>query len=143
MKEFPGEYDHWCFACGKQNPRGLHLEFTIEGEEYVTTFTPGPVHQGYPGIMHGGIICTLLDEVMGRYLWKQGLTAPTAELRVRFRRPVPINEPLQVRGRVVNRRGRVIEMEASLILLRDQQVAATATGKFIQIKEGGLTDGQN
>lgn len=136
MKEFLDEYDHWCFACGRQNPRGLHLEFQVEGEEYVTRFIPQDWHQGYPGIMHGGLISTLLDEVMGRYLWQQGINAPTVELTVRFRRPVPIQEPVEVRGRVVEQKGRRFEMEARLILLNSGEVAASATGKFLQIREG-------
>lgn len=136
MKQFQDEYDHWCFACGKQNPQGLHLQFAEEGEEYVTRFTPEPWQQGYPGIMHGGLISTLLDEVMGRYLWQKGITAPTVELTVRFRRPVPIQESVEVRGRIVEQKGRKFEMEARLILHSSGEVAATAIGKFLQIKEG-------
>src|SRR5215471_15613051 len=55
-----------CFACGARNPSGLHLIFRREGDEIVTEYTPEPVFQGFPGVAHGGIIATLLDETLNR-----------------------------------------------------------------------------
>jgi len=60
-----------CFACGKRNPIGLHLDFRFEGDEYVTEFVPQEVHQGFPGIIHGGLIATVLastDAVLLSYV---------------------------------------------------------------------------
>ena len=51
-----------CFVCGVNNPIGLHLDFWMDGEQVWTDFTPGREHQGYPGVMHGGLVATLLDE---------------------------------------------------------------------------------
>ncbi len=56
----------WCFACGKDNPIGLKMEFTMDAEECVAYFTPRQEHQSYDGRMHGGLISVLLDEIMGR-----------------------------------------------------------------------------
>lgn len=125
---------HMCFGCGKANPIGLHLDFTEEGEIYSTVFVPGENHQGYPGIMHGGIASTLMDEVMGRYLWAKGIIAPTAELTVRFKVPVPIGQPVTVTGQVAAQKGRLFKTQSRLILA-DGTVAIEAEGKFIAAKD--------
>lgn len=118
----------WCFVCGKDNPIGLHLRFSEENEVYVSHFTPGPEHQSYDGVLHGGIISTLLDEIMGRYIYAKGLTAVTAKLEVRFRTPTPIGEPLTIKGQIVGRKGAMYEM-AGTISLSDGTV--TAEGKAL------------
>ena len=59
--------NEWCFACGRLNPCGLKLAFEESDDTYITHFTGEPEHQGYDGIMHGGIVSTLLDEIMARY----------------------------------------------------------------------------
>ena len=71
--------------CGKSNPIGLKLEFAIEGDEYVTYFTPEKEHQGWVGIVHGGIVSTVLDEVMARSCTSTGINAVTGEMTVRFK----------------------------------------------------------
>lgn len=125
---------HMCFGCGKANPIGLQLDFTEEGEIYKTVFVPGENHQGYPGIMHGGIASTLMDEVMGRYLWAKGIIAPTAELTVRFKAPVPIGQPVTVTGQVTTQKGRLFKTQSRLTLA-DGTVAIEAEGKFIAAKD--------
>ena len=71
--------DQWCFACGAENPHGLRLSgFRREGDDYVVEFTPQRHHQGWQGITHGGIAATILDEVMTRILYEQGLEVVTA-----------------------------------------------------------------
>lgn len=124
---------HMCFGCGKANPIGLQLDFTEEGETYKTVFTPGENHQGYPGVMHGGIASTLVDEVMGRYLWAKGIIAPTAELTVRFKAPIPIGKPVTVTGQVSAHKGRLFKTHSQLTL-EDGTVALEAEGKFIVTK---------
>lgn len=122
--------DKWCFACGPDNPHGLHLTFRFEGDECVCDFVPQRCHQGWAGIVHGGIISTLLDETMTRMLCDAGTPAVTADLRVRLKQPVPVGAPLQVRARVRERRKRVIQAEAEVIL-SDGAVAATAEAKLM------------
>ena len=71
----------WCFACGKDNPIGLKMEFTMDAEECVAYFTPRQEHQSYDGRMHGGLISVLLDEIMGHYLFvTEGKPAYTAKI---------------------------------------------------------------
>lgn len=128
--------DHWCFACGTENPHGLRLaDIHLEGEECVCSFVPQPWHQGWAHIVHGGITATLLDEIMTHVLWRRGYDGVTAEMAVRFKRPVPVGEPLAVRARIVRRRGRLAETEGQ-VLLSDGSIAAQATAKFAVTERG-------
>lgn len=119
------DVNQWCFACGRANPIGLKLEFKEENETYMTTFTAGPEHQGYDGIVHGGIVSTLLDEITARYIYSKGYNAVTARLEVRYRQPTPIGVPLTVTGRITNHRGKLYEL-AGIIKLPDGTVTAEA-----------------
>ena len=119
-----------CFACGRENPHGLRLEFRFEGDEYVTEFTPRDEHQGWAGIIHGGLTATLLDEVMTRMCWEQGLNVATARLEVRYHKPIPVGRKTVTRGRIRRRRGRFVEAAAE-VYLEDGSVAASGTGLFL------------
>ena len=129
--------DQWCFACGPENPHGLHLQFRWEGDDYVCDFVPERVHQGWAGVTHGGIISTLLDEVMTRMLCTDDAAVVTAELKVRFRSPAPTGEPLQLRARSVGGRLRLHQAEAEATL-KDGTVVATATAKLMEV-EGDMS----
>jgi len=120
------ERNQWCFACGVKNPIGLKLTFAEEGDKYVARFTAGPEHQSYDGIVHGGIVGTLLDEIMARYPYRKGLNSVTARLEIRYRQPTPVGQELTVTGWVVRERGRIYEM-AGEVALADGTV--TAEGK--------------
>ena len=120
------ELNQWCFACGKDNPIGLKLKFIENDDSYTTTFTGGLEHQSYDGIMHGGLVSTLLDEVMARYINIKGFNAVTARLEVRYRHPTPIHQPLNVTANIVSQRGKLYELK-SVITLPDGTV--TAEGK--------------
>lgn len=122
------EQNQWCFACGKLNPIGLKLDFREEDNTYITNFTAGPEYQSYDGIVHGGIVSTLLDEIMARYIHAKGVNAVTARLEVRYRHPTPIGQELTVIGRIINQRGKMYEM-AGEIRLPDGTV--TAQGKAV------------
>ena len=122
-----------CFGCGRQNPIGLQLDFEeIEGE-YITRFVGKPEHQGYDNIMHGGIVSTLLDEIMARYVYAQGLTAVTARLEVRFLAPTPIGTELTVTGRLASSRGRLYELTGN-IRLPDGTITAEGQAKVFVVK---------
>ena len=125
--------NQWCFACGPLNPMGLKLTFA-EGQDgsYITHFTGQPQHQGYDGIMHGGIISTLLDEIMARYLYTKGMNAVTARLEVRYLKPTPIGVPLLIKGRIIRHRGRMYETEGT-VELPDGTVTALGSAKVFII----------
>ena len=120
--------NQWCFACGTQNPLSLKLTFEEQDGAYITHFTGQPQHQGYDGIMHGGIVSTLLDEIMARYLYAKGMNAVTARLEVRYLKPTPIGVPLLIKGRIVRHRGRVYETEGT-VELPDGTVTALGAAK--------------
>jgi acyl-coenzyme A thioesterase PaaI-like protein len=123
-----------CFGCGSENPRGLGLRFRREDGRAVAEFTP-PAHlQGYPGVVHGGGVVTMLDEAMGWAAYWQGLWAMTARLTTRFRRPVPLEEPLTVSGWVVRDRGRILTLRAEL-RSRAGRLLAEAEGTFVRVSD--------
>lgn len=124
-----------CFACGEENPIGLKLDFRFEGESLVSTFRPAEIHSGYPGVVHGGIVCTLLDEAMAKLLWYKGYEAYTASLNVRFRHKTVVGKLVRCTGRVTDRRGRVFVCYADL---RDEEgrLLAEATGKYVAAAQG-------
>ena len=79
----------WCFACGKDNPTGLHMRFELDDDKCTAYFTPRREHQSYPGRMHGGLVAVLLDEVTGNYLFaKEGKPSYTAKIEIRYRQPL-------------------------------------------------------
>ena len=102
-----------CFGCGKNNPNGLQLIFRHQGDALVTDFTPGGTHEGWPGIVHGGIISTLLYEVMENLACRNGTVAMMRDMEVNFRRPAKI--------------GRRITAVARLELSADREMSVTAT----------------
>ncbi len=122
--------DSFCFACGKDNPFGLHMEFVDEGEDYVCRWQPQPHHQGWAKILHGGLVCTLLDEVMTWRLVSRGHQAVTAEITVRLKRPTPLDQELTIRARIVRKRLKLFELEGE-ITLPDGTITATAQAKFM------------
>ncbi len=124
--------DSMCFACGEDNPIGLHLSFSVLSEDEIqTNFVVKEEHQSYDGMMHGGLMAVLLDEVMGKLLSLKGLYAPTAKLEIRYRKEVCVGEKLTIYGRIVSMRGRMIEMEAKTEQA-DGNIAAEAKGKFMK-----------
>lgn len=126
------EQNSWCFACGKSNPIGLKLSFYEQDDCYFSDFIAAKEHQGYDGIVHGGIVSTLLDEIMARYIYAKGLKAVTAELRVRYHKPTPIAEKLSLKGYITKQNKRFYEM-ASELKLADGTLCASATAKIIVI----------
>jgi len=126
--------NQWCFACGTKNPIGLQLVFIEKDEHYMTTFTAGPQHQGYDGIMHGGLVSTILDEVMAGYLYAKGFKAVTAKLQVRFRKPSPIGQQLTITGKIVGKRGNMYEL-VSEVTLPDGTITAEGKATIAVLEE--------
>lgn len=117
-----------CFVCGLENPAGLRLVFYETGPGEVTaTYTPPDQFQGYPGVLHGGIVASLLDEVGGRVVMigDHHHFMLTAKMEVKYRRPTPLGQALTVYGRLVKQRGRLALAHAEL-RLADGAVTAEA-----------------
>jgi acyl-coenzyme A thioesterase PaaI-like protein len=127
------QFQATCFACGSDNPRGLQLKFRVDPDGTATaSFVPGSEWEGSRGIVHGGIVTTLLDEAMAKAVAAIGCKAMTAELRVRFRQYAETGERLQVRGWVVRQKTRLIETEA-LLVATDGSERAHAWAKFLAV----------
>ena len=129
--------DHNCFGCGRLNPHGLRLAFHRLPEEpgVWAPFTPLPDHEGYAGLVHGGIISTLLDEAMAWALYAREIWSVTARMSVTFRKPVAVGEPTRAIGRLVADRGRLLEAAGELRRERDDVLLAEATATFIRVPE--------
>jgi acyl-coenzyme A thioesterase PaaI-like protein len=118
-----------CFVCGPDNPAGLQIVFRLDGEVCRATFTPGPNHCGYDQQCHGGILFSVLDDVMANWLFLQGQRAHTAKCAVRFRKPVPIGTRLELEGRLVKSKGRLAVLQG--LALRDGEAVAEAEATFM------------
>jgi acyl-coenzyme A thioesterase PaaI-like protein len=126
---------HHCFACGTTNQRGLGLFLHVEPRIAWTTLTLERDFQGWDGIAHGGIIATILDEVMAWSLAGTDDWGVTARMAIAFRAPVPIDVPLRAEGRIAQQRRRVIETTGRLLSVVDGSVLATATGTYVAADE--------
>lgn len=121
-----------CFVCGKKNPIGLQLEFELVDDMYMAYFTPNENHQSYDGIVHGGIISALLDEIMGKYVWVlTGQPAFTARLEVRYRRHGEIGKQLCLESRIVRSKGKLYEVEGKLWQVDGGIMIADGTAKVM------------
>ncbi len=130
--------NNWCFACGKENPNGLHMNFEINDSECIAYFTPQREHQSYNGRMHGGLVAVLLDEVTGNYLYcKEGKPAYTAKMEIRYRQPLNIGEEVLCVGREIRRKGRMVEMQGT-ISRKDGTLLAELLSKMIIADEKSM-----
>jgi acyl-coenzyme A thioesterase PaaI-like protein len=96
---------------------------------------PTDAFEGYGGIIHGGIICTILDEVMAWSLYRERTWAVTGQLHTRFRKPMVVGEGVRATGRIVKDRGRVIEMQAEIRREIDGLLIADGTATFFRVPE--------
>ena len=124
-----------CFVCGEKNPGGLQLHFEIDPEKQTlkTTFVASPVYQGYDGIVHGGIISTLLDEAMAKLAYELGYQTITASLEIRFKLPAPILQPLHVYGEITEVSHRLVKAKAR-VEQRDGTILAVGTSNLLRQK---------
>lgn len=132
--------DGKCFACGPDNPIGLHLQFAPEDYGVSARITLGDQFQGWRGIAHGGIAMSLLDEAMAHAAGHSGYRGVTASVNVRFRKPVPLGIPLVLEGRVTWMRRTVLGVDA-LLKTVDGVTLAQADGRFVA--QGRIEDARD
>ncbi len=132
-----------CFVCGASNSAGIHVRFyEQEDGSLLARFTGSEQHQGYPGRMHGGVITAVLDETMGRAIMihhGEAIWGVTAELHIRFRKPVPLGVELTAVGRIVADKSRVFEGTGE-IYLPDGTVAAEGNGRYVKLDIRQIAD---
>jgi acyl-coenzyme A thioesterase PaaI-like protein len=128
--------NHHCVGCGRLNPHGLKLSFFVDPDGSVwADWTPAREQEGYSGIAHGGLITTVLDEVMGWVLSYREIWAVTGRLSVNFRKPVEIGVPTRARAWILNDHGRKIDVCADLLRREDGLLLADASGVFVRVPE--------
>jgi uncharacterized protein (TIGR00369 family) len=122
---------HNCFACGALNAHGLHLELHVDGERCWTDLSIPDRFQGWDEIAHGGIVATILDEVMAWSLVDHDNWGLTARMTVDFKRPVPLGRPIHAEGWVTEVRRRLITTEGRIVDTGTGQVLATAEATYV------------
>ncbi len=125
---------NYCFACGPDNPDGMHLQFTLDEprQSFVCHFTLDQRYTGPPGHCHGGIIATILDDAMGKVNKLRNVVAVTKEMTVEYLKPVPLHQPLRAEGREVSVHGRQ-HVNMAEILDEKGEVLARSKGIFVAI----------
>ncbi len=123
-----------CFVCGEKNIGGLQAKFYYDGEKAFTELLATDKFEGYNGIYHGGVISSLLDEVMIKALLAEKIFAVTAEMTIKFKRPVLVGTELRFIGKLVLQKKKLFVTEGEVID-NNNLVYATATGKYIQAND--------
>jgi acyl-coenzyme A thioesterase PaaI-like protein len=122
---------HNCFACGTLNAGGLGLELHVEpGRSWVELALEGRF-EGWEGVVHGGILCTILDEVMAWALVGEDNWGVTARMAVEFRRPVGVGVPIRAEGWITQSRRRVVDTAGHIVDAATGAQLATATGVYL------------
>jgi len=122
---------HNCFACGSLNEHGLGLLIHVEAGRSWTEVELQTRFEGWEGVAHGGILCTILDEVMAWALVAEDNWGVTARLSVEFKRPVPVGTALRADGWIRHSRRRLVETEARIVDASSGAELATATGVYV------------
>lgn len=128
---FEREGPSTCFGCGKDNPRGLGLRFDETEDGVEVLYSVDEDFGGAPGVVHGGIQATLLDEAlcMAAYA-KEDTPVVTGELTVRYEHPLPTSTPLRIRSRITERRGSSFFAEAEIFVGEDVSPATRARARL-------------
>jgi acyl-coenzyme A thioesterase PaaI-like protein len=138
-----GDADH-CFVCGKDNPIGLRIRFTLDGEHCRGHFTSAPEHVGFDGVTHGGIVFAVLDDAMANWFFLQGARGYTAKSEIRYRNPMPVGATALADCTLVRRKGRLVMLSARLLDAAgagDATVFAESEASFMLEDAGALADG--
>ena len=136
MTRFEVTYaEHACFICGQNNSDGFRVDFVLDGEDgiYFTVKIP-EMYQGYDGIVHGGMISTMLDEVMANCFFRRGIDCVTTEITVRFIKALPVEKQVKVIGKIEKQNSR-FGFSTGWIEDHDGTRYAEGSGKFYLIAD--------
>ncbi len=127
-----------CFVCGVENPVGLHLHFYQVAPGVIESAYTAPEHfQGYPGVLHGGIVATILDETSGRAFMGDPETPRfmfTAKMEIKYRKNVPTGQPLRIVGKALKSKGHTARGWAG-IYDREGALLAEAVTLLVDVPE--------
>lgn len=134
-----------CFVCGRLNQHGLHMHFYQPAPGEVQAKITVPDHfQGYPGVVHGGVVAAMLDEVSGRAIPMEAggestRFLVTASLEIRYRRPVPTGQPVELKGHLLSDNGRVAKVRGE-IFGQNGVLLAEADGVMVNMPDALLEE---
>jgi acyl-coenzyme A thioesterase PaaI-like protein len=129
MENFPLDRNNLCFACGPANPIGLKLAFRLENGQAKAEFIPGPYHQSWDGVFHGGLLALCLDEAFGYALFFQGIKGMTAKMEIRIRQTIRPGQKILLTGEIRRKTRKLIETYAKAEL-EDGSLAAEASASM-------------
>ena len=121
-----------CFVCGPGNATGLKLVFRMDDDVCRSDFVPDDLHCGYDGVTHGGIIFSVLDDVMGNWLYLQGIRAYTAKCDIRYSDSLPTGTPVLLEGRCVKQRSRLMVMQGKMLRADSGKLIAETQASFMK-----------
>jgi acyl-coenzyme A thioesterase PaaI-like protein len=125
-----------CFACSPDHPTGLRLAFHVDGDEVVTRFTPQQTHEGAPGVMHGGLVTMVADEVgCWALIALRGKFGFTGTMSSRFPRAVRVGRELEARARITKESTRIVHVDVRLA--QDGEESFTSTMSFVVLDQRG------
>jgi acyl-coenzyme A thioesterase PaaI-like protein len=133
-----------CYVCGPRNASGLQVPFFRDGENGSrAVYTARAEHAGWPGILHGGVTFSLMDEALGWALYFQGITGVTAKVEARFRQPIPVGTNLIIRAWTVDQRRRLVNARAEIRADNDedQMLFAEVEAKMYLLEMEASGDG--
>ena len=129
--------DQYCFVCGQNNPQGLKIKVNYFPEDLAaeTELALPREYQGWADVIHGGILSTLLDEMMAQAVWHFAGPGVTLSMEVRFYHPLKPGEAVRVRGVLTSTNGRRRAAEAEMIRSRDSRKIASAKSRFLLLED--------
>jgi len=127
----PIELAPMCFACGRDNPIGLHIAFQFDGAVCTAEFTATENHVGFNDTVHGGIVYSALDDVTANVLYLQGRKAHTAKCEIRYRKVLRVGETVVLKGWIENEKGRLIVLKGEARRKSDGVVIADCKTSFM------------
>lgn len=123
--------DRYCFACGSLNPVGLHMEVSYLQEKAVSKLSLKREFQGWQNIVHGGVVATILDEIMAHAVMHYVGKGVTTSLQVTYRVPLPVEQEVSAVGYVVERKSRAAVARGEIRTRGNEKIIATGESRFI------------
>jgi acyl-coenzyme A thioesterase PaaI-like protein len=121
-----------CFVCGPGNDVGLKLVFRIDDDDVCRSeFSPDELHCGWDGITHGGIIFSVLDDVMANWIHLNGMRGFTAKCDIRYKGSLPTGTKVKLEGHCIKQRGRLIVMQGKMLRVDSDELVAETEASFM------------
>jgi acyl-coenzyme A thioesterase PaaI-like protein len=130
-------FDDYCFACGARNPIGfrMHVKYLEDLGTAESLIALPREYQGWQEVIHGGIVATLLDEIMMHAVWHFAGSGVTLGLEVKFRQPLAPGEMVLVRGKLIESKGRRLKAQGEIIRQADNRRIADSQGRFLLLDQ--------